>query len=104
MKYIQNHYNDASICGIQYCNEKEEYKYFNKVLYSKYNLFKQKVGSMIIEFNFNDETIKAYGKTVKVTSSIGIKGLYRLVVDSMRIGDHANVSTYDLIKGVMDKV
>lgn len=87
-------------------------KYFNTILYSFYNIYGQRVKSIMVNFDFDNSTITVNGQTVKVeedneyTYNVlktkvkainGIKGLYKHILESMYVDSVFNCATWNVL-------
>lgn len=88
------------------------HKYFNTVLYSFYNIYGQRVKSMLVIFDFENSTITVNGNTLKVVDDReftykvlktkvkainGIKGLYKHILESMHVDSAFNCATWSVL-------
>ena len=95
---------DSSVKDIQ--------KYYNTLLYSFYNIYGERVKSMIISFDFDDSTITVNGNTLKVVGDSdfvykvlktkvkaidGIKGLYKHILEAMHVESPFNCVTWSIL-------
>ena len=87
-------------------------RYFNRLLYSFYNIYGQRVKSLLVQFDFDNSTITVNGRTLKVESDReytykilkikvkainGIEGLYKHILESMHVDSVFNCSTYSIL-------
>ena len=132
MKAIQEYTNNINICGMQKVEDRKELKgfyemelknnsyvdiekYFNNVFYSFYNIYGQIVKSIMIEFNFNNNTVAIGNKIYKVEACSeftfkilktkikaidGIHGFYKFIIEAMHVGSPFNSSVYSLLERI----
>lgn len=87
-------------------------KYFNTILYSFYNIYGQRVKSVIVKFDFDNSTITVNDRTIiveedneytykvlktKVKAINGIKGLYKHILESMYVDSVFNCATWNVL-------
>ena len=98
-------YNDNSFV-------KDIQKYYNTLLYSFYNIYGQRVKSMLVSFDFDNNTITVNGNTLKVVEDSnfvykvlktkvkaidGIKGLYKYILEAMHVESPFNCVTWSIL-------
>ena len=104
-KFYEFTYNDnAFVNDIQ--------KYYNTLLYSFYNIYGERVKSMLVSFDFDNSTITVNGNTLKVVEDSdfvykvlktkvkaidGIKGLYKHILEAMHVESVCNTMTYHVL-------
>ena len=104
-KFFEFEYNDNGfIHDIQ--------KHFNTVLYSFYNIYGERVKSMLVNFDFDNSTITVNGNTLKVVEDSdfvykvlktkvkaidGIKGLYKHILEAMHVESVCNTMTWHIL-------
>lgn len=98
-------YNDNSFV-------KDIQKYYNKLLYSFYNIYGERVKSMLVNFDFDNSTITVNGNTLKVVEDSdfvykilktkvkaknGIEGLYKHILEAMHVESVCNTMTWHVL-------
>ena len=131
-KTKDNHYEAGKLCnttGFQVVEDRKDSKFFefeytdngfihdiqkhfNTVLYSFYNIYGERVKSMLVNFDFDNSTITVNGRTLKVEADReytykvlktkiraidGIKGLYKHILEAMHVDSVFNTSTYNVL-------
>ena len=91
---------------------KDIQKYYNTLLYSFYNIYGERVKSMLVSFDFDNSTITVNGNTLKVVEDSdfvykvlktkvkaidGIKGLYKHILEAMHVESVCNTMTYHVL-------
>ena len=91
---------------------KDIQKYYNTLLYSFYNIYGERVKSMLVSFDFDNSTITVNGNTLKVVKDSdfvykvlktkvkaidGIKGLYKHILEAMHVESVCNTMTYHVL-------
>ena len=87
-------------------------KYYNTLLYSFYNIYGERVKSMLVKFDFDNNTITVNGNTLKVVEDSGfvykvlktkvkaidgIKGLYKHILKAMHVKSPFNTMTWHIL-------
>ena len=87
-------------------------KYYNTLLYSFYNIYGERVKSMLVSFDFDNSTITVNGRTLKVVEDSdfvykvlktkvkaidGIKGLYKHILEAMHVESVCNTMTWHIL-------
>ena len=87
-------------------------KYYNTLLYSFYNIYGERVKSMLVKFDFDNNTITVNGNTLKVVEDSGfvykvlktkvkaidgIKGLYKHILKAMLVKSPFNTMTWHIL-------
>ena len=95
---------DSSVKDIQ--------KYYNTLLYSFYNIYGERIKSMLVSFDFDNSTITVNGNTLKVVEDSdfvykvlktkvkaidGIKGLYKHILEAMHVESPFNCATWNIL-------
>ena len=91
---------------------KDIQKYYNTLLYSFYNIYGERVKSMLVSFDFDNSTITVNGNTLKVVEDSdfvykvlktkvkaidGIKGLYKYILEAMHVESPFNCVTWSIL-------
>ena len=91
---------------------KDIQKYYNTFLYSFYNIYGERVKSMLVSFDFDNSTITVNGRTLKVVEDSdfvykvlktkvkaidGIKGLYKHILEAMHVESVCNTMTWHIL-------
>ena len=91
---------------------KDIQKYYNTLLYSFYNIYGERVKSMLVSFDFDNNTITVNGRTLKVVEDSdfvykvlktkvkaidGIKGLYKHILEAMHVESPFNCATWNIL-------
>ena len=91
---------------------KDIQKYYNTLLYSFYNIYGERVKSMLVSFDFDNSTITVNGRTLKVEADReytykvlktkvkaidGIKGLYKHILEAMHVESVCNTMTWHIL-------
>ena len=91
---------------------KDIQKYYDTLLYSFYNIYGERVKSMLVSFDFDNSTITVNGRTLKVEADReytykvlktkvkainGIKGLYKHILESMHVDSVFNTMTWHIL-------
>ena len=91
---------------------KDIQKYYNTLLYSFYNIYGERVKSMLVSFDFDNSTITVNGNTLKVVEDSdfvykvlktkvkaidGIKGLYNHILEAMHVESVCNTMTWHIL-------
>ena len=91
---------------------KDIQKYYNTLLYSFYNIYGERVKSMLVNFDFDNSTITVNGRTLKVEADReytykvlktkvkaidGIKGLYKHILEAMHVESVCNTMTWHIL-------
>ena len=91
---------------------KDIQKYYNILLYSFYNIYGERVKSMLVSFDFDNSTITVNGRTLKVEADReytykvlktkvkaidGIKGLYKHILEAMHVESVCNTMTWHIL-------
>ena len=91
---------------------KDIQKYYNTLLYSFYNIYGERVKSMLVSFDFDNNTITVNGNTLKVVEDSdfvykvlktkvkaidGIKGLYKHILEAMHVESVCNTMTWHIL-------
>ena len=127
-----NHYEAEKLCnttGFQVIEDRKDHpdydftyndnafvkdiqKYYNTLLYSFYNIYGERVKSMLVSFDFDNSTITVNGNTLKVVEDSdfvykvlktkvkaidGIKGLYKHILEAMHVESVCNTMTYHVL-------
>ena len=91
---------------------KDIQKYYNTLLYSFYNIYGERVKSMLVSFDFDNSTITVNGRTLKIVEDSdfvykvlktkvkaidGIKGLYKHILEAMHVESVCNTMTWHIL-------
>lgn len=133
MTAIQEFTNNNNICGMQKTEDRKELKgfyemsisdnnmhvriekYFNNVFYSWYNISGQIIKSIIVQFDFDNNTVAIGNKTYKIEACSeftfkilktkikaidGIHGFYKFIIEAMHVDSPFNTTTYSLLERI----
>lgn len=133
MKAIQDYTNNHNINGMQKTEDRKELKgfyemsisdnhmyariekYFNNVFYSWYNIYGEILKSIMIQFDFENNTVTIGNKTYKVESCSeftykilktkikaidGIHGFYKFIIEAMHVDSPFNTTTFSLLEKI----
>ena len=131
-KTKDNHYEAGKLCntkGFQVVEDRKDHpdydftyndnafvkdiqKYYNTLLYSFYNIYGERVKSMLVSFDFDNSTITVNGRTLKVVEDSdfvykvlktkikaidGIEGLYKHILEAMHVESVCNTMTWHVL-------
>lgn len=132
MDAIQKYTNNRNINGMQRTENRKELKefyemqlrnnmyvdinkYFNNVFYSWYNIYGQILKSIMVQFDFDNNTVTIGNKTYKIEACSdytfkvlktkikainGIQGFYKFIVEAMHVDSPFNTSVYSLLEKI----
>ena len=110
---------NKDINGFQCCESEEEFNNFNKVLFVHYNVYGEPLNNLLINFDFNNNTITFNnGKSYKVKecndyvykiqktqikANEGVKGLYKHIIKTLDIESPLHGYTFNMLETISNK-